>query len=168
MKSAAWIMSIAVAAFVVAVLAARRGDEEIPGRSVLPSPRVAFSPPLVSPAPTMSPASVAEPASVTVTYGDDGFSPASVRVKKGDSVTFSSGSQEAMRPASATHPTHEAYPGSSIRKCGGPDETAGRLFDACRAVDPGASWTFQFNEVGTWHYHDHLNASRRGTVAVEE
>lgn len=165
MKSTVWIIVIAVVVLVVVAVLVSRGDETAPGISPTPTPLFTVSP---TPAATSSPTSVATPVSVTVTYSDSGFSPASIRVKKGDSVVFRNASREPARPASAMHPTHEAYPGSSIGKCGGPDETAGLLFDACRAVNPGASWTFRFNEVGAWNYHDHLNSSRRGTVIVEE
>ena len=36
-------------------------------------------------------------------------------------------------------------------------------FDECSA---GTSFSFIFNKVGTWGYHDHLNNSAEGSVTV--
>jgi len=69
-------------------------------------------------------------------------------------------------PASAMHPTHTVYPGSDIQKCGTPE--AGKIFDACRGLNTGETWSFQFNEVGKWNFHDHLNAGKFGSIIVTE
>ncbi len=114
-------------------------------------------------APTNAPAKapVSPPAAPpnTIIYSDAGFSPSSLTVSKGTSVTFRNDSSRQMWPASGPHPTHEAYPE--------PGGCIGSKFDACAGIDPGGSWTFEFNQVGTWRYHDHLNASLRGTIVVE-
>ena len=95
----------------------------------------------------------------TVTYNDEGFSPATLTVKAGTTVTFQNDSLEAFRPASADHPTHGVYPTT-----GG---CAGSTFDACKNVQPGDPWSFKFDEVGTWEYHDHLHPEDTGTITVE-
>lgn len=103
---------------------------------------------------------------VSVSYTKDGFSPSTITVKKGTEVSFSNESGKDFWPASAMHPTHTVYPGSSITKCGTAD--ASKIFDTCTGVKSGGSWSFVFNEVGSWKYHNHLNASHFGTVIVTE
>ncbi|MEK6824273.1 MAG: hypothetical protein AABY02_00300, partial [Nanoarchaeota archaeon] len=63
------------------------------------------------------------------------------------------------------HPSHKNYPGSDIAKCG--TSEASTIFDACKGLAQGESYSFTFNEVGSWNYHDHLNPNLRGTVIVE-
>lgn len=100
-----------------------------------------------------------------VIYTDSGYSPNTLRVKVGTVVTFKNQSSRAMWPASALHPTHAVYSGTSLTEhC--PD-TKGIAFDACTGIQPGNSWSFTFNKKGTWKYHDHLNPSFTGTIIVE-
>jgi len=61
------------------------------------------------------------------------------------------------------HPTHTVYPGSDVKKCGS-DES---IFDACKGLEQGESFSFTFNEIGSWGYHDHLRASTTGKIVVE-
>ena len=100
-----------------------------------------------------------------ITYTDSGFSPAELVVDAGTAVTFLNSSSRDFWPASAVHPTHKSYPGSGIEKCGTDEEDT--IFDACGAVHPGESYVFTFDEVGSWNYHDHLNASKFGKVVVQ-
>ncbi len=100
---------------------------------------------------------------VEITSG--GFSPTPLTISAGDTVTFVNKDAEPHWPASAMHPTHTVYPGSNIEKCGTPEES--RIFDACRGLASGESWSFTFNEKGTWNYHDHLNAKLFGKVIVQ-
>lgn len=99
---------------------------------------------------------------VEVVYSDTGYSPAEVSVKKGDTVKFTNRSTKEMWPASAIHPTHSIYPEKSASDC------LGSSFDACDGIAVGGSWSFTFNSVGSWRYHDHLQASRVGTINVTE
>lgn len=102
--------------------------------------------------------------SVTVTYADTGFSPASVTIAAGGTVTFVNDSSRNMWVASAMHPTHTAYSGTSLSQhC--PD-TAGTAFDECKAGEPGSTYSFTFTKEGTWNYHDHLSPSNFGKVIV--
>jgi len=104
---------------------------------------------------------------LTVTYIDDGgFSPASLEVSVGATVTFQNNGSKGIWPASALHPTHKLYPGSDISKCGTDD--ADSIFDACKSVAPGDSYSFTFDEVGTWGYHDHFRPSDNGNIIVLE
>ncbi len=107
----------------------------------------------------------APPSVVAIIFTNAGYSPESLTVKKGTTVSFVNKSDFQTWPASAVHPTHEAYPGTSITRCG--KRTPEPIFDACRGIPPGESWDFRFDETGTWQYHDHLSPARYGAVAVE-
>ncbi len=98
----------------------------------------------------------------TVEYTDAGFSPASLTVKVGDTVTFVNHSSGKMWVASDPHPTHEGYSGTPASvHC--PD-TAGTAFDQCSI---GNTYTFTFQKVGTWGYHNHTNRNQGGTIIVQ-
>ena len=101
-----------------------------------------------------------------VVYSDEGYTPKELTIKKGDRVTFRNESARDSWPASAMHPSHTAYPGSSIGKCGTAEES--QIFDACRGLKQGEEWSFVFDEVGTWGYHNHLNSSMFGKIIVQE
>ena len=94
-----------------------------------------------------------------------GFSPGTLTISKGEKVTWINHDTEKHWPASASHPTHTVYPGSDISKC----QTAEKdtIFDSCHGLSSGESYTFVFNEVGSWGYHDHLRANLRGTIIVQ-
>lgn len=110
-------------------------------------------------------AGASAPMTATVTYSDSGFSPAAVTIRKGGSVTWINDSSGAMWVASAQHPTHTAYNGTSRQDhCGSAQEST--AFDQCRGET--GDWTFTFDKTGTWAYHDHVNASRFGRVEVVE
>ncbi len=100
-----------------------------------------------------------------ISYTDSGYSPNSLIIKKGDSVVFKNESSKSMWPASAMHPTHTVYDGTSLEEhCPDSDGTA---FDACKGYEVGESWSFTFDKVGIWKYHDHIDASNFGTIVVE-
>jgi plastocyanin len=42
-----------------------------------------------------------------------------------------------------------------------------KIFDACRGLNQEESWSFIFNEIGEWYYHDHLNSSWKGEIVVK-
>lgn len=84
-----------------------------------------------------------------VTYTDSGFSPSTLTVEAGDTVVFRNETATPFWPASAVHPTHLLYP----------------EFDAKAAIS--GNYSFTFNRVGTWKYHNHLNTSQTGTIVVE-
>ena len=100
-----------------------------------------------------------------ITYTDQGFSPATVNIKKGDTVVWKNEGTKDMWPASAMHPTHTVYPGSGIQKCNTAEQP--NIFDACSPIAPGSSWSFKFLEQGSWKFHDHLSLTKFGTVNVE-
>jgi plastocyanin len=107
--------------------------------------------------------STGQSAVVTVVYGQGGFVPATVTIKKGQSVTWVNQSGGQMWVASAQHPTHTAYDGTALAEhCA---TTTGDAFDQCKA---GMTFGFTFDKVGTWRYHNHAQASHFGSVVVTE
>lgn len=99
----------------------------------------------------------------TIDMTDTGFAPATISIKKGDSITFVNAGSDQHWPASAVHPTHTVYPGSGLDKCG----TGAVIFDSCRGLAAGESFAFKFDSPGLWKFHDHLNAAFTGSITVE-
>ena len=101
-----------------------------------------------------------------VVYSDEGYTPKELTIKKGDRVTFRNESARETWPASAMHPSHTVYPGSSIQKC--ESEEMMHIFDACIGLEEGEEWSFVFEEPGEWFYHDHLKPDMFGKIIVQE
>ncbi|MER3407043.1 MAG: hypothetical protein C4278_01280 [Patescibacteria group bacterium] len=124
--------------------------------------------PVETPTPTETPTKTEKTTPTTsesvVIITDSGFNPKELTINKGAKVTFVNQSSSASWPASDVHPTHRLYPGSGIEKCGTSQQN--KIFDACRGLKPGESWSFVFKEVGEWSYHDHLNPSKTGKIIV--
>lgn len=100
-----------------------------------------------------------------INYTDTGYSPNTINIKLGATVTWKNNSSSGMWTASGMHPSHTAYSGTSLEQhC--PD-TANTAFDACTSILPGDSWNFTFNKIGVWKYHNHVRPSDFGTVIVE-
>jgi plastocyanin len=94
-----------------------------------------------------------------------GFFPEVLEIVQGESVTFVNKGSGVHWPATEIHPSHSVYPGSSIAKCGLNSES--RIFDACRGLNRGESYSFKFDKIGTWRYHDHLNPGLKGVIVVQ-
>lgn len=101
--------------------------------------------------PTVATTSGEVMAKATVDYTDTGFSPKSVTVKVGDSVTWTNKSEKAMWVASAPHPAHTDLPG----------------FDELASVENGGTYSYTFTKAGSWKYHNHKGASDSGVVVVQ-
>lgn len=89
---------------------------------------------------------------VTVSMGDDSYEPQNLIIKKGAKVTFVNNADGLRWPASDLHPSHLIY----------------SEFDSKEPVSKGDSWTFQFDSVGDWGYHDHLAPYITGTIKVTD
>jgi len=113
---------------------------------------------------TSTPESQENQLQATITYTDSGFSPNALTVKMGTVVTFVNNSSEGMWIASANHPIHALYPGSSISKCGTVER--GIIFDACAVVTLGETFQFRFDNIGAWGYHNHGDPRQTGTIIV--
>lgn len=105
-----------------------------------------------SPGPAMDKGGVPAVATTTVQYTDSGFGPNTITVKQGTTVRFTNQSSRGMWVASAVHPTHQLLPG----------------FDQLQSVSKGGSYDYTFTKVGTWKYHNHVNATDTGTVVVTQ
>lgn len=99
-----------------------------------------------------------------IIMNSEGFSPAEITIKQGDSITFKNKDGVDRWPASNLHPTHTQYPGSDITDCN--TSRATKIFDSCGNVVPESEYTFTFNEEGAWSYHDHLVPRFRGEITV--
>ncbi len=108
----------------------------------------------VSPAATATSTTSAtspEVANLTVTYNGSTFSPSTLTIKKGQTVTFTNNSSGNMWVASDPHPIHTDF----------------SAFDARKSYAPGTSYTFTFNQTGTFDYHNHDKSSVTGTIVVQ-
>ena len=110
---------------------------------------------------TTTQGSSSAPMTATVNYTANGFSPDPVTIRQGGTVTFVSKDGSPMWVASNAHPTHMQYDGTSrTEHC---PNTAGTAFDQCSS---GTSFSFVFKKVGSWNYHNHVNADDGGTIMV--
>ena len=82
----------------------------------------------------------------------DGFAPSEIRIKPGTKVSFVNDDKFWHWPASDLHPTHTLYP----------------EFDPRKAIGPGETWSFTFERLGSWGYHDHLAPYVVGKIIVSE
>ena len=102
--------------------------------------------------------------SVTITYGPNGFSSSNVSVPVGSTVTWVNEGSGRMWVATARHPDHTVYDGTSTAEhCANNGPTSAAVFDQCTA---SARYSFTFTKAGTFNYHNHSNASHFGSVTV--
>lgn len=88
----------------------------------------------------------------TVEITKTGFMPATIKVKKNTSVEFVNKDSVAHWVASDPHPTHTLLPG----------------FDSMQDLNTEDTYSFTFDQTGTFTYHDHLNPTKfKGSVIVE-
>lgn len=88
-----------------------------------------------------------ETPTVVVTITDDGYNPATIKVKKGQDVTWKNQTSKAKQLVS--------------------DEGKPAGFMTSEALGQGDTYSFTFDQTGTFHYHDPDNLGRKGTVIVE-
>jgi plastocyanin len=103
------------------------------------------------------------PMSATVNYSGDAFSPSTVTIAQGGTVTFVSTASD-MWVASNPHPVHTGYDGTSMQTHCAAGYAGAAPFDQCAV---GSSFTFTFSKTGTWGYHNHMNPGLSGTVIVQ-
>ncbi len=103
--------------------------------------------------------------SATVNYDGTSFSPSSLTVHAGDTVTFVDHSASSMWIASGVHPSHELYDGTSRAIHCATGYAGPAPFDECAASS--ANYSFTFTKAGAWPYHDHLNAGVTGKIIVQ-
>lgn len=163
MKKLIILTTVAILLVGIVVFLYTRNSGEVPTLSPTPTPTPTTEG-MPMPLPTDVPA---QPGFIKeISYSDNGFSPSILTISVGESVRFfNEGNRLLMWPASAVHPTHKAYPGTDIAKCGTSSQNG--MFDACKGYGTGESWEFRFNEQGTWKYHNHLQPTHFGTIIVE-
>lgn len=118
---------------------------------------------LTRPKQTMAPSEVAQPtqtpastqsaapsASSLVTITASGFSPKSITVKLGDTITWTNSDNASHTVNSDPHPTHTLYPFLNLGQ-----------------ITSGKKKSVTISKIGTYTYHDHLNPSLTGAIAVE-
>lgn len=98
---------------------------------------------------TSSQTSAETNSATTITYTNDGFSPATITVKSGTTVTVKNASSQPLQFESDPHPQHTDNEELNVSN-----------------VAPGESQTFVANTTGTFGYHNHLNSSDTGTIVV--
>ncbi len=89
--------------------------------------------------------------SATITFTNNGFSPATLTVKKGTKVTVVNNSSDEVQFSSDDHPTHREDPEINME-----------------TLAPGESGSFTVTTVGTHGFHDHIDDSKTGTLVVTE
>ena len=86
-----------------------------------------------------------------VTISKDGFSPATLKIKKGQSVEWTNKDDALHQIAADPHPTHSSIP---------------ELFSD--PLNKGESYAFTFDTSGSFTYHDEMNPlTVLGTIIVE-
>ncbi len=86
-----------------------------------------------------------------VTVSSTGFTPKSITVKVGDTVTWSNSDTITHTVNSDSHPTHTLYP----------------ILNKVGQIKAAEKKALQFTQPGTYNYHDHLNPSLTGLVTVQ-
>lgn len=89
---------------------------------------------------------------VVIHVTDNGFEPSEIDIAKGQRVVWINDTSAYTWPASNIHPTHSIY----------------SEFDPKEPFAPKEVWSFIFDKVGTWRFHDHLKPSKGGIVEVRE
>ncbi len=89
------------------------------------------------------------PSAATITYDGNGFSPANVTVKSGDTVTVKNTSSQDVQFDSDPHPVHTDDPDLNLG-----------------SVAPGQSGSFKVTKTGSFGYHNHLDPSQTGNITI--
>jgi plastocyanin len=85
-----------------------------------------------------------------VQYTASGFTPQTVSIRVGDTVTFSNSGSEILEFSSDPHPFHTSYPSLNLG-----------------IINPGTSKSFTFTEVGTFGFHNHVRSLHTGAITVQ-
>ncbi len=115
-----------------------------------------------TPTPTTTATTPSAPMTATVMYDGRTFTPATVTIASGGTVTFKDTAGATMWVAADPHPVHTDYDNTTrAEHCAAPTATT---FDQCT---PSATYSFTFSKVGSWGYHDHRNSVATGVVVVK-
>jgi plastocyanin len=100
--------------------------------------------------PSTSSTDNAAPVAATITYTDNGFSPANTTVKSGDSVRITNKSSQPLQMDSDPHPVHTDDEDLNVGE-----------------VAPGESKTFTVTKKGNFGIHNHLDPSMTAKIDVQ-
>ncbi len=123
---------------------------------IAPTPAIDPVVPSAAPSTDAAPTTEAPPKPSTnstarlITITAAGFSPASVTVRKGDTVTFTNNDTEPHWPASNPHPAHTNCPN----------------FDAGHGLSNNERYSFTYGYDRSCDYHDHLHPRLRGQLEL--
>ena len=82
----------------------------------------------------------------------EGYVPRDITIAAHDTIEFSTTEHVPFWPASNVHPTHRLY----------------SEFDPKEPIPPSETWSFTFDKVGEWRYHDHIAPFHTGVITVIE
>lgn len=85
-----------------------------------------------------------------ITLSDAGYTPATLTIKVGDTVTWTNDGSKPATVSSDPHPSHSIYPPLNLG-----------------TFKPGGTHSLKFDTAGTYGYHNHLNSSQTGTIIVK-
>lgn len=119
-----------------------------PNVSIQPTSEVSVDTTTTPTATEGSPATVR--AEETITLTSNGYSPASLTVKVSTKVIFVNKSGKTATIDSDPHPVHTSFPALNLG-----------------AFKDGETLIFTFDKAGTYGYHNHLNATQKGTIVVQ-
>ncbi|MEX2514768.1 MAG: hypothetical protein WD335_01405 [Candidatus Paceibacterota bacterium] len=103
---------------------------------------------------------------VIIHMDQDGFDPQKITIQPGTEVIFENVGDDGHWPATNDHPSHTLYDDTDIGEHCTDDASA--VFDACKAIPAGESWSFVFEKEGSFGYHNHLWPHLVGEVTVQE
>ncbi len=94
-----------------------------------------------------------------ISFTDNGFEPANITIKKGQTIRFTNNSSKDMWIA-AGGDGGNVYPDTG-EGCG---ESA---LDTCGPLAPNEIWELTFDYSGTWSYRNNSNREFTGVIRVE-
>lgn len=86
----------------------------------------------------------------SLTFSDNGFSPATLTVKTGTAITITNNSSSDVQFQSDPHPAHTDDPELNVG-----------------IISAGQSKSFTVITTGTHGYHNHLDSTQTGTIVVQ-
>ncbi len=89
---------------------------------------------------------------IVVEYKDEGFVPKTIKIRNGTSITFVNTTSNGMWVASDPHPLH----------------TGLKNFDQLKSAPKGGKYSYTFNKIGNFSYHNHVMPQKTGLIIVEK
>lgn len=99
---------------------------------------------------TNSSSTNSQTAASVIKYTSSGFSPSSITIKSGQSVTFENDSSSLLQVDSNPHPIHTENTELNIG-----------------SIAVGQQQSVVLTKTGSWGYHNHLNPTDTGTIIVQ-